>query len=117
MHSCGFYFAALLIKTYFTLKGVFTVFYEGEQKTILLVRLKEGSEVFFRGNNFALFGGQTLTEQQQCVVSYFYLFSVLVYRLVYETEYLGRFDNIKLNFHVQVARLGQKSCHGFLLNW
>lgn len=47
MHSCGFYFAALLIKTYFTLKGLFTVFYEGEQKTVLSVRLKEGSEVFF----------------------------------------------------------------------
>lgn len=47
LHSCGFYFAALLIKTYFTLKEVFTVFYEGEQKTVLLDRLKEGYEVFF----------------------------------------------------------------------
>jgi len=28
------------------LKEVFTVFYEGEQKTVLLDRLKEGSEVF-----------------------------------------------------------------------
>lgn len=47
LRSCGFYFAALLIKTYFTLKEVFTVFYEGEQKTVLLDRLKEGYEVFF----------------------------------------------------------------------
>lgn len=35
LHSCRFYFAALLIKTYFTLKEVFTVLYEGEQKTVL----------------------------------------------------------------------------------
>lgn len=47
MHSYGFYFAALLIKTFFTLKEVFTVFYESEQKTVLLDRLKKGYEVFF----------------------------------------------------------------------
>lgn len=46
LHSCGFYFAALLIKIYFTLMEVFTVFYEAEQRTVLFDRLKEGYEVF-----------------------------------------------------------------------
>lgn len=46
LHSCGFYFEALLIKIYFTLKEVFTVFYEAEQRAVLLDRLKEGYEVF-----------------------------------------------------------------------
>lgn len=42
LHSCGFYFAALLIKIYFT----FTVFYESEQRTVLFDKLKEACEVF-----------------------------------------------------------------------
>lgn len=50
---------------------------------------------FLKSNNSVLFDGQT--EQKHCVVLYFCLFSVFVYRLVYKWVYFGCFDNIKLN--------------------
>lgn len=50
---------------------------------------------FLRSNNTALFEGQT--EQKQCVILYFCLFSVFVYELVHKLVYFGCFDNIKLN--------------------
>lgn len=50
---------------------------------------------FLRSYNSALFDGET--EQKQCVVLHFCLFSVFVYGLACKLEYFGCFDNIKLN--------------------